>query len=661
MPFLNDQERKTLYYICDTLIPSLEPSGGDDPVLFRASADDINLPNLMEIAYERITTREERRKIKFLLRALNNGLFNGLIAGHWSPIKDMPLPIREDLLFKLATSRHELARTGFLTFKRLAAFLFYSVREGDQPNPTWSALRYSTPPPVDPEPDPIRPHVIDKPTTLETEVLVIGSGAGGGVVAGLLAQAGHEMIVVEKGDYYADHQMPNDELTSMNTMYEKRGALMSEDSTIAIMAGSTLGGGTTVNWTASFRTPDYVLREWEQVLGFSGATGQALQDSFDAVIARTNINTDESTANPNNQKLDAGCAALGYTSEVVPRNVKGCEVCDFCNYGCQFGAKQSTTKTYLRDAYDAGAKIIVRGHVDRILHDGGTVRGAVVTVTDSDGITHNVTIKAKVVVLGAGSIHTPAIMLRSGLNNPNIGANLRLHPTTVTTGLYDDEIFPWRGAPLTRVVIDFKNLDGNGYGVWLENAPAHPGLNGQASPWTGARQHKRVVQQLPHTGNIIILTRDRDGGQVSVNRYGQPTVKYRLSKYDAAHLLFGLKESVKIHAAAGAREVASPHNDRPVFHASTGANGALDHYLASLDRRGLRPNDFALFSAHQMSSARIGGDAARGAVDPTGQSWEVRGLYVADGSALPNAPGVNPMLSIMAVAHYIAGHIASRL
>jgi choline dehydrogenase-like flavoprotein len=659
MTFLNPKERATLSVICNTLIPRLEPEADDDPVLFQTTATDLDIPARVEASLERLTTPAEKRQVRFLLRALDNGLVNGVIARHWAPLKDMPQEAREQLLYSLATSRFEAGRTAFLTFKRLATFLFYATMPDGDPNPAWAGMGFEVPPPSDPEPRPIEPTAINAPATLETEILVIGSGAGGGVVAGELATAGHEVMVVEKGDYFADHDYPRDELSSMDTMYEKYGALTTEDTTMSILAGSVLGGGTVVNWSASFRTPDYVLDEWEKVIGFSGATSDALQESFDAVMTRTNVNEDESIANPNNQMLDKGCASLGYTSKVVARNVKGCEVCDFCNYGCQFGAKQSTLKTYLQDAYDAGAKIVVRGHVDRVLHSEGQVRGAVVKVTDQQGKVHNVTIRAKVVVISAGTIHTPAILLRSGLSNRNIGENLRLHPTTVTTGIFEQRIEPWRGAPLTRVVTDFKNLDGNGYGVWLENAPAHPGLNALANPWTGARQHKKVIQQLPHTANIIILTRDRDAGRVKLGKFGQPVVDYRLSDYDAKHLMFGLKEALRIHDAAGALEIAAPHNDRPTYR--PGTNGSLESFLHRVEKRGLRLNDFALFSAHQMSTARIGGDPARGAIDPTGQSWEVKNLYVADGASLPNAPGVNPMMSIMAVAHYIAGHIKTRL
>lgn len=658
MAFLNEKERQTLTVVCDTLIPSLEPDTGDDAALFRTSASDLGIPALFETAFERATDPGKQRQFRLLLRLLENGLFNGLIAGHWSPISLMPFEAREEVLRKLATHRLEIARTAFLSFKRLALFLFYSIIPEDRPNPMWAAVGYQIPVRAEPQPKSIQPLGITAPTALEADVLVIGSGAGGGVIAGELAAAGFDVMVVEKGDYYAESDYDGSELSSFERMYEKYGALVNADTTISILAGSVLGGGTTVNWSASFRTPDYVLDEWRRVFGWEAATSGELQQSFDAVSMRMNVNTDESGANPNNSKLEQGCRALGYHMMVVPRNVKDCEECGFCNYGCSFGAKQGTLKTYLQDAVDAGARIVVRGHVDRILHHNGRAAGAAVTVTDSAGNQHAVTIKAKMVVVSAGAIHTPAVLSRSGLTNPHIGRHLRLHPTSVISGVFDDPIHPWLGPPLARCSFEFINLDGQGYGVWLENAPAHPGLNGSATAWTSARQHKRTIQQMGHTANVIILTRDRDGGHVTTNKQGQPVIHYRLSRYDARHLLFGMKEALKIHVAAGAKEVSTTHSTRPAYR--PGKDGNLENFLRKIEQRGLKPNDFGLFSAHQMCTARLAADAGRGVVDPTGQTFEVKNLYVADGSVLPNAPGVNPMLTIMAVAHHIAQQIKAK-
>jgi choline dehydrogenase-like flavoprotein len=646
MGFLSNKERDVLSVICETLIPTFPSQPDSDK-----SNAPINVVEKVEIALERVASDDEKKQIKHLLQALDQSLVNGVLAGQWASLKGMPHEAREKVLFKMATHPLEPLRKAFLTFKRLATFLFYA----DPNNPILATFGYQIPDAI----QAITPLTIDAPTILETDVLVIGSGAGGGVVAGELASAGHDVIVVEKGAYFAEHQYPRDELTGTETLYERYGALVNDDATISILAGSTLGGGTTVNWSASFRTPDAILHEWESVLGFTGATGGDLQRSFDAVWERSNVNTDESIANPNNHKLEIGSQALGYDCQVVARNVKNCGVCDFCNFGCATGAKQSTLKTYLQDAHDAGTRILVNAYVQKILHDHGQVRGAIVKISNPDGTHHTITIKAKMVVVSAGAIHTPAILLRSNLQNRNIGANLRLHPTTVTTGVFADRIDPWRGAPLTRVVTDFKNLDGDGYGVWLENAPVHPGLNGLANPWAGRQAFTDVVQQMPYTANIIILTRDRDSGHVTTDRRGEPIIRYRLSPYDARHLMIGMQEALKIHLAAGALEVSTPHNERLRFFSQ--GDGTIDHYLKRVQNKGLKPNDFALFSAHQMSSARIGGDPARGAVDPTGESFEVKGLYVADGSSLPNSPGVNPMISIMAVAHYIAQHIKTRL
>jgi len=526
----------------------------------------------------------------------------------------------------------------------------------------WDALEYQLPEPAPSSPRPIQPTPVTGPATLECDVLVIGSGAGGGVVAGELAAAGYHVIVAEKGGYYHGADFNGAEAPAMENLYEKYGAFVNADTTMSILAGSTLGGGTTVNWMASFRTPDAVLREWYEVFGFEGACSPDLQTSFDAVVERMCISTEFSRANGNNSKFVAGAQKLGYNVDEVALNLHGEDGdAGFFNYGCPNDTKKTTVATYLQDAYNNGARILVGAHVDRILYRAGEVTGAALTVTDTFNAEtqHPVTVKAKAVVVSAGTLHTPAILLRSGLTNPNIGANLRLHPTTVISGVFEDEIRPWTGAPLTRTVMDFKDLDGHGYGIWLECAPAHPGINALATAWTGARQHKRAMQRIKHNANIIILTRDRDGGQIKLDKNGQPIVHYRLSDYDAAHMMVGLKEAFKIHVAAGAQEVHGPHNDYPTFR--PGGEKGLDYFLAEVELRGLKPNGFALFSAHQMASCRIAGDAARGAVDPTGQTYEIKNLFVADGSVLPNAPGVNPMLSIMGVSHYIAQQIKARV
>ncbi len=656
MPFLSPTQRHTLALICDTLIPRLPSSEGADLPLFRLGAADFPLTEDVEEGLFLATDEASRQQLGWLLDGLENPFFNGLTTGYWRGFSELALDDRTVLLRRWADSSIPQARQFFQSIKRLAQFLFYTTLPGGQPNPIWSSFAYPDQPPSGkPQPRALGPLVITEATTLYTDTLVIGSGAGGGVVAAEVAAAGQDVIVVEKGDYIVEFD--GRERQSSEYLFEKRGALTTADRSMLVLAGSVLGGGTTVNWTASLHPPDYVLREWETVYGFSGATSAAFQKSLAAVENRLNINATESSANQPNHLLEKGCQSLGYTVKTVPRNVKGCDDCGFCNYGCAFGAKRGMVSTYLHDAAQRGARILVRAEVERVLIERGQAVGALAQVRGEDGVVHAVTIRAKRVVVSAGSIHTPAILLRSGLGNTNIGRNLHLHPVTVIYGLFEDAVAPWRGAPLTRVVTEFADLDGRGYGTRLECAPTHPGIAALSLPWQSGAAHKQLMSQLNHMANIIIITRDQHSGRVRLDAQGQPTLHYHLHPDDARHMMKGLLEAIRIHAAAGAREISAPFNRHLVYRAG---QDKLDSFLIEAERRGFQPNTYSLFSAHQMSSCRIAGDSALGAVDPEGESYEVRNLFVVDGSALPSASGVNPMLSILGTAHYLAQGIKQR-
>ena len=657
MTFLSERERQTLQHLCETLV-AVVPEGAAPSAVSAYHPPELGA--WLEEALEVVSEPADQRELKLLLRAFELGAFNGLTSGTWQSVSRMSQAEREALLFKWADSRFALRRKAFQGIKRLALFMAYANPPDEQAHPMWPEIEYSGPPgPAADAPRSIHPLQIRSSDTLSADVLIIGSGAGGGVLAGELSAAGQDVLVVEKGGYHNESDFNGNERQSTEHFFEKRGALTSSDTTMMILAGSTLGGGTVVNWTASFRPPDYVLEEWARDYGFSEATSSSFQQSLDAVSQRMNVNTDESPMNANNRLFAQGCERLGYQTDVTPRNVRGCEECGFCNYGCSFGAKQSTLKTYLQDAQDRGARIMVEAQVQRILHSQGHVTGAEMLVRDADGQMRQIQVRAPRVVVAAGSLHTPALLLRSGLSNPNIGANLHLHPTTVIFSLFDEEVRPWQGVAMSRVNKQFTNLDGQGYGVTLEVAPAHPGLTGSTLPWRSAAEHKALLSQIHRMGNIIAITRDKFGGRVRLDAQGQPRIDYALHQYDAAHMMRGMIEALRIHHAAGARQVYSSHSSPMGYDASTG--GDFEAFLAKVEARGLAPNAFALFSAHQMSSCRIGGSAAQGAIDPGGQSYEVKGLFVADGSVLPTASGVNPMLTIMGTAHYIAQQIRSHL
>lgn len=654
MAFLSDGERKTLTLICDTLIPALDVPPGTPTARAQhlsTRASDLHTPELVEMGIERAVEPEMVRQLRLFLRVLEVSAANGVLSGVWKPFSAMTEAERTRVLQSWATSRYEMGRKAYNGIKRLAMFIYYGSLPADKPNPVWGTINYPAPnQPAEDRPRPIKPLDIRADTTLTCDVLVIGSGAGGGVVAGELSAAGHDVIVVEKGGYYHDTDFHARELESTEAMFDRYGALSTTDTALVILAGSVLGGGTVVNWMTSLRPPAHVLSEWARDYGFSEADSPSLQASLDAISKRININTDESKLNANNAALERGCQALGYSVTTIPRNAKGCEVCDTCNFGCYFGAKQSTLKTYLQDAHDRGARIVVRAQADRITHAAGQVTGAELTVQGADGKTHRVTVKAKRVVAAGGSIQTPALLLRSGLTNPNVGGNLRLHPTTVTAAHYAEEIRPWAGAPQTRASFQFADLDGRGYGFWLETAPAHPGLFALAFVWKDGAEHKRIMADMAYQGNLIILTRDTGSGRVRLNKRGEPLVDYRVSAYDQRHVMQGILAAMRVQHAGGATEITAPHNAYLQWH----SGDDFEAFLRRVEAAKLPNGGYGIFSAHQMGTARIAGTPALGAVKPNGETWEVRGLYVADGSLFPTASGVNPMVTIMGLAHHVA-------
>lgn len=648
-------ELNTLQQICDTLIPALQVP--DDPHGFYAcAASDLKLAHKMVLTIERVADAGMIGRLRSVLGLLEKGWFNGLLAGQWQAFSDLDLAGRTALLNSWENSILAPRRQLFQSLKRLTCFLFYTVLDETAQNPNWPAIGYT--PSTTPTPEKpisvIKPTLIEADTTLYADAVIIGSGAGGGVVAAKLSAAGLDVIVLEKGGHYTESDFDGQELSGTRRLFEQEGLYTNSDQSIAILAGSTLGGGTTINWTASLRTPDTIQQEWVTQYGLPNLSGAEFQLAYERVAARLHVNTDESHDNPQNANLERGAKNLNLNAHVIPRNVQGCGDCGLCGFGCRLGAKQSTLRTYLQDAYDHNARVITRAYADKILIERGKVIGVAAMITGVDGQPHSVVIKTKCVVASAGTLHTPALLLRSELSNYHIGRNLHLHPATATYGFYPTPVPGWTGPMMSRYVDAFCNLDGRGHGVMLEAGPIHPGLVATGLPWVDGLQHKQDMQKLAHFSNIIVLARDSSSGQVVLNSKDQPIVHYALNSSDAAHIKRGILESLKIHVAAGADEIGTPFAMSRAYKVS---EGQVDNFLEAVAAMPLRPNNFALFSAHQVGSCRMGVSPAHGAVGPTGETFEVKGLYVADGSVLPSAPGVNPMITIMTVAELISGYI----
>ena len=298
--------------------------------------------------------------------------------------------------------------------------------------------------------------------------------------------------------------------------------------------------------------------------------------------------------------------------------------------------------------------MIVRTRVQRVLVEGGAARGIVGKTVEG----HSVTIRARAVIAACGAIHTPALLKRSGLQNQNIGKHLKLHPATAVFGVFDEELKPWEGVMQALYSDQHRDLH-DGYGLKYETAANHPHLFIGFAPWRGARDHFSLMEGLPNTVPMGVLLRDRDGGEVRVGRDGEPIVRYKLSPFDTGHLRTGIDGAAQILEAAGARRIFTSHS-KWVSYQPGSSSGARARYMADADAAGYGAGQVGLGSFHIMGSARMGGSPSTSACDPTGQTWDVRDLYVFDGSSFPTASGVNPQISIQSIAHMGARGLAAR-
>ncbi len=636
------------------------------------TASDLGVPALFETAVDQqsLALKEQLRR---LIRIVESPLLNLFLTGRPVRFSTLPPEGRERYLRSWSRSRLEAKRKAFHTVKRLTSSLSFAALPDGRTNPSWPAIGYHGPDdaerarwrhPAELRIEPLRP---DRETTIEADVAVVGSGAGGAVIAAHAAQAGLRVVVLEAGGYHTADDFPQREYPGTDSLYDDHGLRTTKDLAISLFSGHAAGGGTTINWMTCLRPPPWVLEEWERVHGIEGLSGPQFESVIEEVEQRLGVNTGESAMTEVSDVLRRGCEALGYRLgvdyHVTPKNARGCDNrCDYCNWGCIYSARQSALVTYLPDAYRHGARFLFDTRADSIAVREGTAVGVEGTFRDG-GKDVPVHIRAKVVVCAAGSLHTPALLLRSGLRDPQIGQHFRIHPVSAVAGLYDRPVRMWAGIPQTVHVDRWANLDGRDHGFWVETVPAHPGLTGLGAPWWSAREHKEVMRNYDHLATNIVLVRDYAEGRVTIDARGQPIVDYRMREPDVSHLIRGLQESARIHAAAGARSVWTLHTERCAVEARDGRirTADLDAFLERIAHLGIRRHAIALFSAHLMGGCSMGTDPRRSAAKPSGEMREVRNLFVGDASVFPSAPGVNPMITIMAMARRTASFVLDAL
>ncbi len=634
---LSPSGRASLDAICDTFVP------GENGL---PSATDIHVPDVILGAMGGNPSAEVR-----------DG-FAGLIEG-WDPdFASLPHGEREKALLAWCDSGDVMQRAAFQALRKLTMVMYYTLPwQGEGKNPVDEAIGYPGPHGKLKETPPkaIEPLEITEDTELDCDVVIVGSGAGGGTAAAVLAKEGLDVIVVEAGGYFSEEDFDGAELDGYVKLYLGGGGVPTPDQSIGLLAGFCLGGGTTVNYTWCFRPPDHVRTDWTDRFGLDDWAGRDFDESLDAVWDRIGVNSENSMPSLRDERFREGLAKLGWDSQVMQRNAVGCseEICGQCHYGCPLGAKQSTLVTWLQDAYEKGARIVVNAPVEKVVIEGGEAKG--VEATTADG--HRLTVRARAVAAAAGAINTPALLVRSGLENPNVGKNLMIHPVLLVWAMFEQEVLPWTGVFGSTFCDEFLDM-GEGYGVKYMHASAHPSDLAVFAPWRSAAEHSELMQSLRYTGGFGILQRARDAGEVVVGNDGLPAPIWNLSDFDRDVMRKGLDGMSQILEASGARRMYTSHAGWVSYDPG---NGGREQMLRAADDAGWGPAQVTLGSFHLMGTAHMGAERSSTVCDPTGEAWDAKNLFVVDGAVLPTALGVNPMITIEAAAHKIARGMAARL
>jgi choline dehydrogenase-like flavoprotein len=648
-PQLSKAHLATLSLVCDTVVPSLEHDPDPDGFWARKASDvgaDQGLGDLVsQLPPEQLAGIIE--------------LLEGLEAQGFARLSRRS---REQTLRNIALLGPE-AKAGVGALIGGALFFSYGLPDPETgQNPNWPTFGYPGPIAAPPQEEkPIAPLVPDSDElTLEADAVIVGSGAGGGVIAGTLAQSGLKVVVLEAGGYYNEADFNMLELWAFQNLYYRGGPTPTADGNISLQAGSNLGGGTTINWTNCLRTTPWVREQWASEFGLEGVDGPDYDRHLDAVLERIGANEDCSDYNNPTLRMKEGAEALGWSFTRVVRNSDPSsytpESAGYLGFGDQSGSKQSTTKTWLRDAVDAGAEILVRTAAERILVEDGRAAGIEATYTDPEsGRTASVTVRAPIVVAACGALESPALLLRSGIGGPAVGDYLRLHPTTAMLGLFADDQRAWWGAPHTGVVDEFADVE-DGYGFLLETAQYTTGLGASAVPFSTGEEHKAQMADFRNGGTCVGLLRDHGHGRVTIDADGQAVHTYALTdELDIRNSQHAIDAQIRVQVAAGAIQVACLAEGLPRWR----KGDDLEAFIGMAQRIPLRAGGFRLFSAHQMGSCRMGPDPQTSVANPWGELHDTPGVWIGDGSAFPTSSGTNPMISIMALAHRTAEAIAA--
>ncbi|MCC7076530.1 MAG: GMC family oxidoreductase [Acidimicrobiia bacterium] len=487
----------------------------------------------------------------------------------------------------------------------------------------------------------------DLEAEIECDVVVVGTGAGGAVVAKELAERGLAVLMLEEGEYWRRDAFTGPSWAAFQHFYRDKGAVFAFGNTvIPVFCGRLVGGSTAINSGTCFRTPDAVLSRWAERTGIPDLRPDAMARHLDRVEHVLEV----TEAEPRwiggvGRVIARGCDRLGYSHGPLRRNAPACDGAGTCVFGCPAGAKRSTDVSYVPLALGQGAMVATGTRAERVLVEGGTAVGVEASLTDG----RRVRVRARATVLACGTVLTPVFLQRQGLGKwlPQLGRNLTIHPAGGATGVFDEEIRGYGAIPQGYSIDQFHDS-----GIMFEGASLPIDLSAVVFDAVGERL-VHLMERLENAATFGYMIVDRPLGRVRATPSGRPAITYRVGRRETRLLREAVTTLTRVLLAAGASEVHTGVHGHRVIRDPAG--------LARLADAHLRARDFKLTAYHPLGTARMGATPAQGVVNGDGEVFGVPGLLVADGSVVPGSPTVNPQVTIMAFATRIAERLAIRL